>query len=119
MGVGVNLSIAQEAYRGMTGEEPNTSISLERICKITAERFGISFNDLIKKKSRQHGILIPRQVAMYLARELTSASYSEIGNIFNNMHHSTVINSIASVKNRMQKDPDFNRDIQGLINGIA
>jgi len=119
LGEDITLSVAQEAYRGMTGEEPTASISLERICKATAERFGISFNDLIKKKSRQHGILIPRQVAMYLARELTSASYGEIGNVFNNMHHSTVINSIASVKSRMQKDPDFNKDIQGLINSIA
>jgi chromosomal replication initiator protein len=119
LGTDVTLDVAQEAYRGMTGEDPISSISLERICKATAEKFGVPFNDLIKKKSRRQEILIPRQVAMYLARELTSASYEEIGNIFSNMHHSTVINAIASVKARMQKNPDFNRDIQGLLNSIA
>ncbi|MDR0499015.1 MAG: chromosomal replication initiator protein DnaA [Holophagales bacterium] len=115
----VTLDIAQEAYRGMTGEDPVASVSLERICKITAEKFGIPFSDLIKKKSRRQEILIPRQVAMYLARELTSASYEEIGNIFGNMHHSTVINAISSVKTRMQKNTDFNRDIHGLLNSIS
>jgi len=119
LGSDVTLSVAQEAYRGMTGEDPKSSISLERICKATAEKFGISFNDLIKKKSRRQEILIPRQVAMYLARELTTSSFEEIGNIFGNMHHSTVMNAIASVKTRMQKNPDFNRDIQGLLNSIT
>jgi len=119
LGSDVTLDVAQEAYRGMTGEDPTASISLERICKATAEKFGVSFNDLMKKKSRRQDILIPRQVAMFLARELTTASYEEIGAIFNNMHHSTVINAIASVKARMHKNPDFNRDIQGLLNSIT
>jgi chromosomal replication initiator protein len=73
---------------------------------------------LIKKKTRQHEILIPRQVAMHLARELTSKSYEDIGRSFNNMHHSTVMNAINSVKKRMHKDPDFNKIIQGLLNSI-
>jgi len=119
LGSAVTLDVAQEAFRGMTGEDPASSISIERICKATAEKFGVSFNDLIKKKSRRQDILIPRQVAMFIARELTTASYEEIGNIFNNMHHSTVINAIASVKTRMQKNPDFNRDIHGLLNSIT
>jgi len=115
----VTIEIAQEAYRSFTGEEPSAQVSIERICKTTAEGFGISFNDLIKKKSRKKEILLPRQVTMYLIRELTAASYVEIGKTFGDMHHSTVMNAIASVKSRMQKDPDFNRTVVGLLNGIA
>jgi chromosomal replication initiator protein len=115
----VTIEIALEALKGFTGEEPTENVSIERICKVTAEHFGISFNDLIKKKSRKKEVLVPRQVAMYLARELASTSYKEIGRAFNNMHHSTVMNAIASINARMQKDPDFNRTVKGLLNGIA
>jgi len=114
----VTIEIAQEAYRSFTGEEPTAQVSIERICKTVAESFGISFNDLMKKKSRKKEILLPRQVTMYLIRELTAASYVEIGKTFGNMHHSTVMNAIASVKSRMQKDSDFNRTVNGLLNGI-
>lgn len=116
---GITIEIAQEAYRGFTGDEPTATISIERICKVTAESFGISFNDLMKKKSRQKDILLPRQVAMYLTRELASASYAEIGKAFSNMHHSTVMNSVESVKSRMQRDMDFNKTVKGLLNSIA
>jgi len=119
MNTSITLNVAHEAYKGMTGEDPIASVSLENICKATAENFGISFNDLIKKKSRQQEILLPRQTAMYLARELASASYTEIGRLFNNMHHSTVMNAITSVKARMQKDPDFNKIVHSLLNSIA
>jgi len=119
MNANITLEIAHEAYSRMTGEDPAASVSLERICKATAEHFGISYTDLIKKKGRQQEILLPRQTAMYLARELASASYIEIGRIFNNMHHSTVMNAISSVKARMQKDPDFSKVIRALLNSIS
>jgi chromosomal replication initiator protein len=85
---------------------------------MTAETFNVSFNDLMKKKTRQQVILIPRQVAMYLSRELTAASFTEIGRSFNDMHHSTVMNAIESVKNRMQKDADFHKLVHSLLNSI-
>jgi len=56
---------------------------------------------------------------MYLARELTTVSYSDIGKSFNNMHHSTVMNAIDSVKNRMQKDQDFHKQVHSLLNSIT
>jgi chromosomal replication initiator protein len=115
----VTVEIAQEAYRSFTGEEPTAQVSVERVCKATAEGFGIPFGDLIKKKSRKKEVLLPRQVAMYLIRELTQASFAEIGKVFGDMHHSTVMNAIDSVKSRMQRDPDFNRTVIGLSNGIS
>jgi chromosomal replication initiator protein len=110
--------VAQLAFQGLTGNEASASISMERICRMTAETYNISFSDLMKKKSRQQAILLPRQVAMYLTRELTASSFTEIGNSFNNMHHSTVMNAINSVKNRMQKDGDFHKLVHSLLNSI-
>jgi chromosomal replication initiator protein len=118
LGVPPSLEVAQLAFQGMTGSEATAAISMERICRMTAETYNISFNDLMKKKSRQQTILLPRQVAMFLTRELTAASFTEIGHHFNDMHHSTVMNAINSVKNRMQKDADFHKIVHSLLNSI-
>lgn len=119
LGVPPSLEVAQQAYQGQSGQEASASISLERVCRMTAETFNVSFNDLMKKKSRQQSILLPRQVAMYLARELTGSSFSDIGRAFNNMHHSTVMNAIDSVKARMHKDSDFHKTLHSLLNSIS
>jgi chromosomal replication initiator protein len=118
LGVSPNIEVAQLAFQGSTGVEVDSSISIEKICRMTAEAYNVSFNDLIKKKSRQQTILVPRQVAMFLARELTTASFAEIGHTFNKMHHSTVMNAISSVKNRMHKDEDFHKTVNALLNTI-
>jgi chromosomal replication initiator protein len=119
LGVPPTLEIAHLAFLGQTGQEATSGISLERICRMAAETYNVAYMDLMKKKSRQQSILLPRQVAMYLARELTTISFSDIGRSFNNMHHSTVMNAIDSVKNRMQKDQDFHKQVQSLLNSIA
>ena len=119
LGIPVSIEIAQEAYRGMTGEEPESAVPIDRILKAVADSFNVSVGDLVKKKSRQQDILVPRQVAMYLARELTASSFAEIGHKFSNLHHSTVINSVESVKNRMKKNSDFNNIVQSLLNSIS
>jgi chromosomal replication initiator protein len=118
LGVTPNIEVAQIAFKGFTGSESNSSVSIDKICQMTAETYNVSFNDLIKKKSRQQSILLPRQVAMFLARELTASSFADIGKNFNNMHHSTVMNAINSVKVRMQKDDDFNKVVHSLLNSI-
>jgi chromosomal replication initiator protein len=118
MGVAPSMEVAHAAYQGQSGLEPGAPIPVTRIYKTTAESFNIPYADLMKKKSRQQAILVPRQVAMYLARELTGTSLAEIGKSFNNMHHSTVMNAIASVQVRMKKDEEFLRLVQGLLNSI-
>ncbi len=119
LGLAPSLSIAQQALQGMTGMDASSHISAERICRMTAESFNISFSDLVKKKTRQASVLVPRQVAMYLMRELTGASFAEIGRHFNNMHHSTVMNALESVKARMVKDEDFQKAVHALQNSIS
>ncbi len=116
--VAPNLEVAMSAFQGQSGQEPGAAVPLERVYRMTAETFNLSFADLMRKKSRQHTVLIPRQVAMYLARELTAASFADIGRSFNNMHHSTVMNAIESVKQRMGKDPDFHKAVHSLLNSI-
>ncbi len=113
-----SLEVAMSAFQGQSGQEASAAIPLERVYRMTAETFNLSFTDLMKKKSRQQNVLVPRQVAMYLARELTAASFADIGRTFNNMHHSTVMNAIDSVNQRMNRDPDFHKTVHALLNSI-
>ncbi len=117
VGVPPSLEIAHAAFQGQSGEEATAPIPPERIFRMTAETFNVSFVDLMKKRSRQQAILLPRQVAMYLAREVASLSFTDIGRAFN-MHHSTVMNAIDSVRDRMKRDPEFHRMVQALLNSI-
>ena len=111
------LEVAHAAFQGQSGEEPTASIPPERIYRMTAETFNLPFVDLMKKRSRQQAIMVPRQVAMYLAREIASLPFTDIGRSFN-MHHSTVMNAIDSVKQRMKRDQEFHRIVQALLNSI-
>jgi chromosomal replication initiator protein len=112
------MEIAQSAFLGSSGQEAQAPVPLDRIYRVTAETFGLSYADLMKKRSRQQGVLLPRQVAMFLARELTAASFAEIGKSFGNMHHSTVMNALDSVKQRMGRDPEFHKTVHALLNSI-
>jgi len=118
LGLSPSLEIAQQAFQGMSGQEATAGISLEKVYRTTAETYNVGFADLMKKKSRQQAILLPRQVAMYLARELTAASFTDIARSFS-MHHSTVMNAIESVRGRMGKDPDFHKLVSSLLNSIG
>lgn len=112
------LEVAHAAFQGQSGEEPTASVPPERIYRMTAETFNVPFVDLMKKRSRQQTIMVPRQVAMYLAREIASLPFADIGRSFN-MHHSTVMNAIDSVKLRMKRDQEFHRMVQALLNSIS
>jgi chromosomal replication initiator protein len=117
IGVPPSLEVAHAAFQGQSGEEPTASVPPDRIYRMTAETFNVSVVDLMKKRSRQQGILLPRQVAMYLVREIASLPFTNIGQSFN-MHHSTVMNAIDSVRDRMKRDPEFHRLVQALLNSI-
>ena len=117
IGAPPSLEIAHAAFQGQSGEEPTAPIHPDRIFRMTAETFNVSFADLMKKRSRQQSILLPRQVAMYLAREIASLPFADIGRAFN-MHHSTVMNATDSVRDRMKRDPEFHRMVQALLNSI-
>ena len=99
----ITLDMAKSLLKDMIGEEPEV-ITVEKIQKIVANFFGISVGD-IRSDKRKKGIAIPRQIAMYLAREHTNLSLVEIGEKFGGRNHATVMHSIKKVKEMMKKDP--------------
>ena len=117
LGIPPTLEVAHAAFQGQSGDEPTAAIPADRIFRMTAETFNVPFVDLMKKRSRQQSILLPRQVAMYMAREVSSLPFTDIGRSFN-MHHSTVMNAVESVRERMKRDPEFHRMVEALLNSI-
>jgi chromosomal replication initiator protein len=92
-------------------------ITIEAIQRAVAEQFGMRVVDL-KQKNNSRGVVVPRQIAMYLAKQLTEASLPEIGRQFGNKHHTTVMHSIAKIDEQRRNDKDLHRTINKLQEGL-
>src|SRR3974390_89111 len=94
-------------------------ITIESIQRAVAEQFGMKVSDL-KQKNNSRNVVVPRQIAMYLAKQMTEASLPEIGRQFGNKHHTTVMHSIAKIDEQRRTDKDLHRTLnklQDLLNG--
>jgi chromosomal replication initiator protein len=88
-------------------------ISIDAIQKAVAEQFGMRVSEL-KQKNNSRAVVVPRQIAMYLAKSLTDGSLPEIGRQFGGKHHTTVMHSIAKIDELRRTDKDLNRTINKL-----
>jgi chromosomal replication initiator protein len=68
----------------------------------------------LKQKNNSRSVVVPRQIAMYLAKKLTEASLPEIGRQFGNKHHTTVMHSIAKIDEQRRVDKDLHRTLNKL-----
>jgi chromosomal replication initiator protein len=112
----IDLPLAQDVLRDLM-QNDGKPVSMEMIQKAVAEKFNIKMADL-KAKNNAKAVAFPRQVAMYLAKALTSASLPEIGKGFGGKHHSTVIHSVRKIEGQRKKDPEFDRLINSFIQGL-
>ena len=78
-----------------------------------ARHYGLKVAD-IKSKSNASSIVLPRQVAMYLCKKLTGISFPEIGKLFNDKHHSTVMYSVDKIAEKRKSDADLDRTLQAF-----
>jgi len=93
-------------------------ISIELIQRAICQDFGITLTQL-KARSNSRVVAYPRQIAMYLAKELTSASLPQIGREFGGKHHTTVLHSINKIKELRKSDRDLNKVINKLTDGLT
>ena len=92
-------------------------ISIETIIQTVARNFNVTYNDLISQK-RTSNIAYARQVAMYLSRELTSLSLQTVGDSFGGRDYSTVIHACGKIKQRVESDSSFYKELVQLISEI-
>src|SRR5438552_2105979 len=99
----IDLPLTQEILRDLlqTDDQP---ITIEMIQKFVADQFGVKITEL-KAKNNSKTVAEPRQIAMYLIKNLTAASLPEIGKAFGGKHHSTVIHSVRKIDTLRKRDP--------------
>ncbi len=112
----MSVDLAQEVLGELWGEEEKI-ISIDHIQRRVCDFFGLKLSDL-KAKNRTRAIAFPRQVAMYLARQMTHSSLSEIGRAFGGKDHTTVLHAVDKIQTLMQEDPKLHKTIDGLIQSI-
>ena len=116
-GVEITLAVAQQCLKQFIDTQVR-KISIEAIQKAVAEQFGMRVSEL-KQKNNSRQIVVPRQIAMYLAKQLTEASLPEIGRQFGGKHHTTVMHSIAKIDEHRRGDKDMNRTINKLMETLS
>jgi chromosomal replication initiator protein len=115
-GAPINMPMAQQVLKHLV-HTPDKRVTIDGIQKAVAEHFVLKQSQL-KEKSNTRTIAYPRQVAMYLVKELTSASLPEIGRAFGGKHHTTVLHSIHKIERLRQSDQELNRLLHKLIDSL-
>lgn len=110
----ITPQIALKQLKDMFSKFRHVNITVDGIMRTVADHFKLTFADL-KGKKRSKNIAFPRQVAMYIIREITEYSTTEIGMEFGGRDHTTVMHSCQRIEERLKLDPNFEATLQGLI----
>jgi chromosomal replication initiator protein len=109
----ISLPLAQDVLRNVLQNEER-AVTIEIIQKFVSDYYQLKVIDL-KSRNNSKSIAMPRQIAMYLCKNLTNASLPEIGRSFGGKHHSTVIHSIKKIEALRRNDGDFNTLINNFV----
>ncbi|MDH5203974.1 MAG: chromosomal replication initiator protein DnaA, partial [Nitrospirota bacterium] len=109
----IDKEMAKNILRDLI-EEDEKPITVEQIQRVVCEHFDLKLAD-IKAKKRTKEVAFPRQVAMYLSKQITNMSLSDIGKNFGGKDHATVIYACKQIEDRRAKEEVFNRVIEKLL----
>jgi chromosomal replication initiator protein len=112
----ISIGMAQQVLKYLIpgGER---RVNMDAVLRAVAEKFQLQPGQL-KQKTNAQQIAYPRQIAMYLIKELTHSSLPEIGRMFGGKHHTTVLHSVQKIDKLRQRDGDLNRLIHSVIDSI-
>ncbi|SFL88494.1 chromosomal replication initiator protein DnaA [Halanaerobium salsuginis] len=115
----IDIDLAREALKDLVNKKKaeQIEVNIERIKKIITDNYNLKMEDMESKKRTQN-IAFPRQIAMYLSRELTDFSLPHIGEEFGGRDHTTVIHAHNKIKEKIENESDFNNKIERLIDTI-
>ncbi|MCL2829629.1 MAG: chromosomal replication initiator protein DnaA [Betaproteobacteria bacterium] len=109
----IAIDLTKEALKDVIGAS-DRQISIENIIKTVAERYKIKVADLFSKK-RSRAIARPRQVAMWLTKNVTAHSYPVIAKAFGGLNHTTVLHAVRNIDSLRTKDNELNHDLHVLL----
>lgn len=110
----ITVETAQKVLSDMGNDIKTRTITYEGIIKVVADHYNVKQNELFNKKRTQN-IAFPRQVAMYLCRELADLSYPRIGELFGGRDHTTVIHAYEKISNFKNSNLAFQNELQEII----
>ncbi len=108
----INITLAREALKDLLSIQ-NRQISVENIQKTVADFYKIKVADMYSKK-RPASIARPRQIAMYLAKDMTKKSLPEIGELFGGRDHTTVLHAVRKIGEERSRNPELNQQLHVL-----
>ncbi|MFL0811195.1 MAG: chromosomal replication initiator protein DnaA [Agarilytica sp.] len=109
----ISVELVREALKDLLALQDRL-VSIDNIQRVVAEYYKIKVSDLHSKR-RSRSVARPRQVAMYLAKELTHHSLPEIGEVFGGRDHTTVLHACRKIKELLESDADIKEDIKNLL----
>ncbi|MBE0559114.1 MAG: chromosomal replication initiator protein DnaA, partial [Proteobacteria bacterium] len=112
----VDLTLARDVLRVIV-HDVKSPVTIDEIQRVVSEFYDVS-PDLLRAKTRKQEIVLARQVAMFLSKELTNSSLKTIGLHFGGRDHSTVIHAYQSVEDHLSTDPVFKQNIEQLQRSI-
>lgn len=115
-GLPIDKEMAKNVLRDII-EEDDKPVTTDHIQRIVCEHFALKLADM-KAKRRTKEVALPRQVAMYLSRQLTNMSLNDIGKGFGGKDHATVIYACKQIEDKRAKEETFNRMIENLLQKI-
>jgi chromosomal replication initiator protein len=115
-GAPVSESVAREVLKGLTTSEARRG-SIGAIQNVVSKHFGLKRTQLLARDNSPH-VVVPRRIAMWLARVLTDASLPEIGRAFGGKHHTTVLQSIQQIDRLRAIDKDLNKTLNRLLSAL-
>jgi chromosomal replication initiator protein len=112
----IDVDLAREVLKDFL-KRPEKVITVETIQRTVADHYGIP-EEAMKVRKRTSSLAFPRQIAMFLSRDLTNLSYSEIGTRFGGRDHTTVMHACEKIGSASDDDPELRRTIQKLTSTL-
>jgi chromosomal replication initiator protein len=112
----IDLDLAKDSLKDLV-DAATRIVTVEKIQKLVCHKYKIKLAQL-KSKNNSPKVAFPRQIAMYLAKELTGTSLPEIGKKFGGKHHTTVLHSVRKIEKMREDQTEFNKEINSLIQFI-
>ena len=112
----ITMGMAQQILKHL-GSGQERKVTIDAVTRAVAEKYRLQPSQL-KQKSNTRQIAYPRQIAMYLIKEITPASLPEIGRAFGGKHHTTVLHSIQKIEKLRHKDTELNKTLHSLIDSL-
>ncbi len=109
----VTISVAEQALSDLIGRREPRKVRIEDIQKIVSQHYNVSRTDLLSAR-RTRTIVLPRQIAMYIAKSITPRSLPEIGRRFGNRDHTTVLHAVRKIEGLLKTDTKLGQEIELL-----